>query len=73
MFRWYQRAQECYAYLNDVLCDGEDAVNFEDFRPPESPVSGDAEHALRNSEWFSRGWTLQELLALAHVLFIERD
>ncbi|KAL1625571.1 hypothetical protein SLS56_007230 [Neofusicoccum ribis] len=46
-------ADICYAYLADVT-DGVD---------PEV----DAEFA--ESEWFGRGWTLQELVAPAHVVF----
>lgn len=30
-------------------------------------------HVLRQSEWFQRGWTLQELLAPHIVLFLTRD
>ncbi|KAF3075870.1 hypothetical protein CFAM422_002410 [Trichoderma lentiforme] len=48
MFRWYQRASICYAFLSDVPGD-------EDFRETGSK--------FHSSRWFQRGWTLQELLA----------
>lgn len=54
MFSWYQRADRCYAYLSDVS---------------ESSNSGLPPPNLGSSRWFSRGWTLQELLAPAHVIF----
>jgi hypothetical protein len=59
MFQWYREAQVCYAYLADVSSDflGSRAV---------SP-------AVRRSRWFTRGWTLQELLAPATVIFLNES
>ncbi|KAN0094111.1 HET domain containing protein [Hyaloscypha variabilis] len=54
MFRWYQRAEVCYAFLADVPSDED----------PQKEGS-----AFRKSRWFTRGWTLQELIAPAHVTF----
>ncbi|RFU75375.1 het domain [Trichoderma arundinaceum] len=48
MFRWYQRAAICYAYLSDVPSD-------------DNPRKQDSK--FQTSRWFQRGWTLQELLA----------
>lgn len=47
MFRWYQMADVCYAFLSDV-----------------STLA-----SLPKSRWFSRGWTLQELVAPRNVRF----
>ncbi|KAI0868684.1 heterokaryon incompatibility protein-domain-containing protein [Hypoxylon argillaceum] len=48
MYRWYQEARVCYAYLEDVYNVDQD----------------DANHTkLKSSRWFTRGWTLQELIA----------
>ncbi|KAE9366949.1 HET-domain-containing protein, partial [Stipitochalara longipes BDJ] len=58
MFQWYQRAQVCYAYLSDVSS---------------SRLSVSIEEGLRNSQWFTRGWTLQELLAPQSVEFFDRN
>ncbi|EPE06925.1 kinesin light chain 1 [Ophiostoma piceae UAMH 11346] len=63
MFRWYQRASRCYVYLADVsaACGGDD----------QSPAAWDC--AFRKSRWFTRGWTLQELLAPSSVEFFSSD
>lgn len=55
MYRWYENADVCYAYLSDVLRN----VNL---LPSEMPDNADLE-VFMSSEWFTRGWTLQELLA----------
>ncbi|KAE9371074.1 HET-domain-containing protein, partial [Stipitochalara longipes BDJ] len=55
MFAWYERAEICYVYLADV-------VSLElDFADEHSDFS--------NSRWFTRGWTLQELLAPNILMF----
>jgi hypothetical protein len=60
MFKWYRSADVCYAYLDDV--------------PSASCKSQEAkEDKIRNSRWFTRGWTLQELLAPREVLFYSQD
>jgi hypothetical protein len=63
MFKWYHNAARCYVYLSDVSVrtgDGQLAH-----------VEWDS--AFRNSRWFRRGWTLQELLAPQIVDFYSRD
>lgn len=54
MYTWYQRSEMCFAYLSDVPNDANP-------RPMRS--------SFRLSRWFSRGWTLQELIAPAQVIF----
>jgi len=61
MFHWYQKAAKCYVFLSDVSVNEYD--NFD--RCYNS--------ALRQSRWFSRGWTLQELIAPATVDFFSQD
>ncbi|KAE8443107.1 hypothetical protein EG329_002351 [Mollisiaceae sp. DMI_Dod_QoI] len=61
MFKWYRNATKCYVYLADVSVP-EDVVIHKD--PPHSWESD-----FRSSRWFTRGWTLQELIALASVEF----
>lgn len=61
MFQWYGRAGICYAYLSDV---------YEAFDDPASAIYS-AE--FRNSRWFTRGWTLQELIAPIDVVFYTHD
>ena len=60
MFRWYRNATRCYVYLSDVSNSSEIYDKFGQ-RPWES--------AFRASRWFTRGWTLQELLAPLSVDF----
>jgi hypothetical protein len=72
MYRWYERAQECYVYLNDVSCRGQDLAKTKGWLPLEESLSEYVQEALRSSDWFNRGWTLQELLAPSHILFIEK-
>ena len=58
MYKWYALADVRYAYLADV--------------PP-----GDDHHAeesrFRESRWFTREWTLQELIAPVNVVFLSQD
>lgn len=57
MFKCYQSAVECYAYLLDVSWK-DDEVSKDEFR---------------GSVWFTRRWMLQELLAPKEVRFYDRD
>jgi hypothetical protein len=63
MFRWYQNAARCYAYLSDVSVYTHDGENHH----------VEWKSAFRNSRWFTRGWTLQELLAPKIVIFYSQD
>ncbi|KAF2126032.1 hypothetical protein P153DRAFT_425248 [Dothidotthia symphoricarpi CBS 119687] len=65
MFRWYQNAKECYAYLSDVSTTKRKA-DYETFCFTWQP-------AFRDSRWFTRGWTLQELLAPRTVKFFSKE
>lgn len=65
MFRWYQRASKCYIYLSDVFVP-EEVTDAEAFRIM-------WEEAFRRSQWFTRGWTLQELLAPPAVEFFSKE
>jgi Heterokaryon incompatibility protein (HET) len=55
MFQWYQNAAKCYVFLKDVSVSS-GIENNEGFQAHWEPE-------FRSSRWFSRGWTLQELLA----------
>ena len=58
MYRWYAEAQVCYTYMSDV--DGK-VTNHTTL--------------LKNfqcSRWFTRGWTLQELLAPQDIIFFDQ-
>jgi hypothetical protein len=64
MFRWYKNAAKCYAYLSDVSIP-DDKVK--------SQSKIDFESAFRTAKWFTRGWTLQELLAPSSVEFFSAN
>ncbi|KAI5987986.1 heterokaryon incompatibility protein-domain-containing protein [Pisolithus orientalis] len=63
MYRWYQNAGVCYAYLNDV-----DESTF-----PTKRDVGNFPESNGWPEWFVRGWTLQELVAPKKVEFFNKD
>ncbi|KAH8821335.1 hypothetical protein F5884DRAFT_816866 [Xylogone sp. PMI_703] len=63
MFRWYRDGAKCYVYLSDVsIFDTHSQFS----RPP-------WELAFRKSRWFTRGWTLQELIAPTVVEFFSME
>lgn len=66
MFKWYQNARVCYAYLHDVPVPGS-AAQVQQAEDLDSTKLG----AFRRSKWFTRGWTLQELLAPKLVVFFD--
>jgi archaellum biogenesis ATPase FlaH len=58
MFYWYRNAKKCYVFLSDVEND---------------TLEGNSEPAFKQSRWFHRGWTLQELLAPYSVEFFSKE
>jgi hypothetical protein len=62
MFRWYKEATKCYVYLSDVSTGNHSRSSQLLWEP-----------AFKQSRWFTRGWTLQELLAPQSVEFFCRD
>ncbi|KAH7016508.1 uncharacterized protein B0I36DRAFT_254347 [Microdochium trichocladiopsis] len=69
MFRWYRGAKRCYVFLSDVSCPSTSG-------PPTSsqqPGVASWESVFRNSRWFTRGWTLQELIAPQIVEFYSKE
>ena len=65
MFRWYREAARCYVYLSDV------SIHNSDENDPFSRLTW--ESAFRKSRWFTRGWTLQELIAPVLVEFFSEE
>ena len=72
MWTWYSNSVECYAYLADVPhwvhrwlthIDGRQSLQFD----AKSLAS------FQRSDWFARGWTLQELIAPSEVFFCTSD
>ena len=62
MYTWYQRAYICYAFLADIRIDPENRNH-----------RALCTKRVGSSRWFDRGWTLQELLAPAQVIFFDMD
>ncbi|CAF9924125.1 hypothetical protein IMSHALPRED_006114 [Imshaugia aleurites] len=58
MYRWYAEARVCYAYLADVDSAGQSKSSLMS--------------RIGRSRWFTRGWTLQELLAPITVVFYDK-
>ncbi|PIL29179.1 hypothetical protein GSI_09228 [Ganoderma sinense ZZ0214-1] len=58
MYLWYAGAAVCYAYLADV--------------PAEEDPHAEGSW-FRDSRWFTRGWTLQELIAPSNLVFLSQD
>jgi hypothetical protein len=64
MFRWYKDAKKCYVFLSDVSGDSCEGNGDPHYR---------WESAIKESRWFTRGWTLQELLAPDSVEFFSKE
>lgn len=60
MFAWYLNAKACYVYLEDVLYDLGSGPN------------ASYTCLFKSSRWFTRGWTLQELIAPDTVQFYDQ-
>ena len=77
MYHWYQDATMCYAYLADVPPGmANPPVLDEDKLRYELPAPlYDSFHIAKDSfrsEWFTRGWTLQELIAPSALVFLDQ-
>jgi hypothetical protein len=71
MYQWYQKAAVCYVYLSDVIhpAAGEKYTANESVS---STNSFNTEQFLA-SRWWTRGWTLQELIAPRIVRFFAHN
>ncbi len=63
MFAWYKNAIQCYVYLSDVQSTIDSGC----------ALSQNWSSDLKDSRWFTRGWTLQELLAPHLVKFFSKE
>ncbi|KAK9425006.1 putative HET-domain-containing [Seiridium unicorne] len=67
MFRWYEQAETCYAFLEDV------PRKYQGLAPGPSDVWVPWIWHFRKSRFFTRGWTLQELLAPRYLVFLDKS
>jgi hypothetical protein len=58
MYQWYKSSAQCFAYLHDVQT---------------KPGDPKFESEFAGCRWFTRGWTLQELLAPEDIRFFNRE
>ncbi len=78
MYDWYKDAELCYTFLSDVHSEvdrwSEAATVHHGLRTVVDSQVKYTEVALeiRESKWFKRGWTLQELIAPKNVVFVNR-
>ncbi|KAK2778626.1 het domain-containing protein [Colletotrichum kahawae] len=63
MFSWYERATVCIVYMADV--EWEDELIHK--------IHTNQYSSFGSSRWFTRGWTLQELLAPRKVFFFTKE
>jgi hypothetical protein len=64
MFAWYRDAARCYVYLSDVSTSS---------LTSSTPAQQHWNRAFQQSRWFTRGWTLQELVAPVSVEFFSAE
>ena len=68
MFAWYRDAARCYVYLSDVS-----TSSLTSSLTSSTPAQQHWNRAFQQSRWFTRGWTLQELVAPVSVEFFSAE
>jgi hypothetical protein len=87
MFNWYKEAEVCYAFLLDASNDPKEREAIKKFRMEQNrlrkeenklrdvedrlPIEDNYLRPFEKSEWFTRGWNLQELLAPKNLHFFD--
>lgn len=66
MYDWYRDSAVCYAYLADVS-------TVEDDFFPDRVTNSQSRASFNQARWFTRGWTLQELIAPRNMQFYNKD
>jgi hypothetical protein len=77
-FRWCQNAKECYVYLYDVSWNDRrlystDSLLFTSEEQPRELGSPASRQSFRGSDWHTRSWALQDLLAPPEVIFYDHN
>lgn len=76
MFKWYQDAEVCYVLLSDLEVHLHPVEQSEDETEDSNDthsMSDNETKEFQRSRYFTRGWTLQEMLAARTVLFFAAD
>lgn len=74
MFQWYRRAELCIAYLADVP--EHSPLKLYDKAPDDMAMIEKTDilnSAFGKSRWFTKGWTLQELIAPQVTIFMDQE
>lgn len=73
MFKWYRDAEICYAYLEDIDHQLDGVKRRGASKASGGTTTTQGPLGFGHSRWFSRGWTLQELIAPTNVEFYDRN
>ncbi|KAJ4299591.1 hypothetical protein N0V90_004837 [Kalmusia sp. IMI 367209] len=65
MYRWYEQAATCIVYLSDFSSTSSFGISF-------TYKDLVFKKVLQSPKWFTRGWTLQELVAPHELLFYDK-
>jgi hypothetical protein len=67
MYQWYQKSAVCYAYLSDV----QPGIVYpiSNARTVRADEDASMIAQIYESKWWTRGWTLQELIAPRKIKF----
>ncbi|MDI1486593.1 MAG: hypothetical protein OHK93_005825 [Ramalina farinacea] len=71
MYHWYKSAEVCFVYLFDFEAYEKYESHYQDSKSPYE--SDPALRRFNRCKWFSRGWTLQEMLAPNAVEFFDTN
>lgn len=74
MFKWYQDSRICLVYMFDVnLASSRAKITPGTWHASESDALPDTtRQEFEESKWFTRGWTLQELLAPSNTIYLSK-
>ncbi|KAH7254178.1 heterokaryon incompatibility protein-domain-containing protein [Fusarium redolens] len=72
MFRWYQQSKKCYVYLDDFDAISNCKLVYYEYSE-RTAILDESDNSFFDSLWFTRGWTLQELIAPRNVEFYDKN
>jgi hypothetical protein len=69
MYQWYYESRSCFVYLDDVHKKQRNIATGS----TERLTNQGFQELVRTAKWWTRGWTLQELIAPTWVVFYDAD